>query len=70
MAPVIEHRNIALLMAGIVLAAVVLRLGRRKNFAGRVPLLYVALLIVASGLAALTGHLGGKMVFGDTYLPF
>jgi len=61
MASVALHRNVALLMTSVILAAVLLRLGRRRNFGGRVRLLYLALLVAASFLAGLGGHLGGRM---------
>ena len=33
-------------------------------------LLYLGLVVVAVGVVAVGGHLGGELVFGKNYLPF
>jgi len=58
-------------VTGILVVAVLVRFLRRTYPArGRVHSLYLGLLIVASALASIGGHWGGKLVYGDAYLPF
>lgn len=67
---VLQHRNMMLLAAGALLVATITRWARRKEFAGGPRIVYLLLLLLAAALMSLGGHLGGKLVFGDAYLPF
>jgi len=68
--PVETHRNLALLVLLVCIIALVLRFKSRKNFSGAVQWIYLALMAVAVGLIGFVGHLGGKMVYGENFLPF
>jgi uncharacterized membrane protein len=66
-----DHRNIMFGATTVLVGAVLVRFCRRQGpLAGRRRIVYVALLMVASVLVGLGGHWGGKLVFGDNYLPF
>ena len=43
---------------------------RRNRIEGAVKWIYLGLIFVSASLVGLAGHLGGKMVFGESYLPF
>jgi len=64
------HRNLNLLMAGLCVVALILRLKYRNRIAGGVKWAYLGLILIASVLMMAAGHMGGKMVFGENYLPF
>lgn len=64
------HRNLMLTVAGLTVAAFVLRLVRRNRLAGALQWAYLALLVAAVGLVTVAGHIGAKLVFGEDYLPF
>jgi uncharacterized membrane protein len=68
--PVELHRNLAFLVLLICLVALVLRFKSRKSFTGTVRWTYLALMTAAAGLIGFVGHLGGKMVYGENFLPF
>ncbi len=68
--PVETHRNLAFLVFLICFAALVLRFKSRKKFTGTVQWVYLALMVTAAGLIGFVGHLGGKMVYGENFLPF
>ena len=65
-----DHRNLMLAAAVALVAAVGLRLVRRERLAGTARLVYFALLATSAALLSAGGHLGGKLVFGNAYLPF
>lgn len=65
------HRNLMLAVSGASLLALSVRLGLgRKQLVGLPRLLYLAILIAAAGLLTVGAHLGGKLAFGERYLPF
>jgi uncharacterized membrane protein len=66
----LTHRNLMLTVAGVTLAAVGLRLARRNRLGGAWRWAYLALVAGAAALVTIAGHLGGKLVFGENYLPF
>ena len=68
--PVELHRNLAFLVLLICLIALVTRFRARKNLTGVVQWLYLAMMVAAAGLIGFVGHLGGKMVYGENFLPF
>jgi uncharacterized membrane protein len=68
--PVELHRNLAFLVLLICLAALLTRIKGRKNLTGAVKWVYLALMVAAAGLIGFVGHLGGKMVYGENFLPF
>ncbi|MEK7705488.1 MAG: DUF2231 domain-containing protein [Myxococcota bacterium] len=63
------HRNLMLSAFLLLLLSLPLRVKlARCAVCGR--RLYLAALLVATVLVMLGGHLGGRLVFGDAYLPF
>lgn len=64
------HRNINISVALICVIAFILRLARAEKLQGRARLPYFLLILVSTALIMFSGHLGGKMVFGENYLPF
>ena len=64
------HRNINLSVVLICVIAFILRIARSEKLQGRARLPYFLLILVSTALIAFSGHLGGKMVFGENYLPF
>ncbi len=68
--PVETHRNLAFLVLFICLVALATRFRARKNFTGTVRWIYLAMMAAAAGLIGFVGHLGGKMVYGENFLPF
>jgi uncharacterized membrane protein len=68
--PVELHRNLAFLVLLICLIALVTRFKSRKNLTGAVQWAYLAMMVAAAGLIGFVGHLGGKMVYGENFLPF
>ena len=69
-AAVILHRNVELVAASSVVVAFVLRVARPTSFNGVVRWVYVALVSGGALVCLYGGHLGGKMVFGEAYLPY
>jgi uncharacterized membrane protein len=75
--PVVErlsqHRTAALVAGGLCLAAAALRglaLARGWTLAGPLKAIYLLLVVLAALGVMVGGHLGGKMVYGEEYLPF
>lgn len=68
--PVETHRNLAFLVLLICVTALATRWKARKNLTGTVQWVYLAMMAVAAGLIGFVGHLGGKMVYGENFLPF
>lgn len=64
------HRNLNIIGATICLLALLMRVFISRTLAGKSRQLYLGLVIIASIVIMLAGHLGGKMVFGLNYLPF
>jgi len=66
----VTHRTLMLAVAGVTLVAVALRLLRRNRLTGAWKWAYLVLLAGAAATITIAGHLGGKLVFGENYLPF
>lgn len=64
-APIAAHRDLALIAAGLVLGAVLIRLCRRNHLAGAHRALYLLLVGAALATLAVAGHLGGKLAHGQ-----
>lgn len=64
------HRNLMIAGAFVLTLATALRFALRKRFAGAPKWSYLALVAISLALVSISGHLGGKLVFGDSYLPF
>lgn len=64
------HRNLNLSSAALCLGALLLRYRQRETLRGLRSWIYMSLIIVSVLLVLIAGHLGGKMVFGENYLPF
>jgi uncharacterized membrane protein len=64
------HRNLMLGMAALAALALVLRVAFRGRLAGARRAAYLAVLAAAVVVAGVGGHLGGKLVFGESFLPF
>ena len=65
LAPALLHRNLMFASFALAVLALVARVRVRSN-----DKLYWALLLLATGIMLYSGHLGGKMVYGDDFLPF
>ena len=69
--PIIGHRNVILAAFGMLMIAAILRFkGGIAPVTGVTRQAYIGFIIVASLLIMYGGHLGGKLVYGDDYLPF
>ena len=66
----VTHRTLNFAMAGLVLAAFVLRLLRRDRLQGWWRVVYLSLVFAATGLVLLAADFGGRMVYGPDYLPW
>ena len=64
------HRDLMLVMSGLVAAALALRFAFRGRLAGWRLAACLAVLLAAVVAAAAGGHLGGKLVFGEDFLPW
>ncbi len=65
------HRNLMFAVSGATALALALRLGLgRPRLAGAARALYLVVLLAAAALLVYGAHLGGKLVFGERYLPF
>jgi uncharacterized membrane protein len=65
-----DHRNVMLLSFALVVVAAILRWALRGQLAGPRKAAYLGLVLLAAALVLFGGHLGGRLVFGDSYLPF
>ena len=65
-----EHRSVMIAVAGLACLASMLRLLRAEPLDGGLRVAYLAGIGLLAALAALGGHLGGKLVYGPDYLPF
>ncbi len=70
LAEMADHRNLALVMAGLTTLALGIRLWRRNDLQRAYRYVYLLLIVASSALVLLTGHEGAKMVYGENYLPF
>lgn len=66
----VPHRNMNIAAGVLCLAALLLRLRRRNQSPVKPGWSYLLLVVAAAALVLVSGHLGGKMVFGSNYLPF
>ena len=66
----LPHRNLNSTAAALCLAAFLLRWKKCRTFERMHWRLYFLLLLAAGALVMISGHLGGKMVYGENYLPF
>jgi uncharacterized membrane protein len=66
----LTHRNLNIAAALTCLGALALRIGFPRQFEKGLRWFYMLLLSVCALLLLVAGHLGGKMVFGQGYLPF
>jgi uncharacterized membrane protein len=66
---ILIHRNLIFGMAGLIAAALALRLWK-KTLVGPLKLVYLTLILAATALMTAGAHLGGKAVYGPDYLPF
>jgi uncharacterized membrane protein len=64
------HRNLILLMATLTAVALMLRLFKRNQLRGFWKVSYISLIFAAVLLISVAGHVGGKLVFGENFLPF
>jgi uncharacterized membrane protein len=64
------HERLAITTTSLTAAAVLLRVISKNQLPGARRWLYLALLMTAALLIGLTGHMGGKIVFGADFLPF
>jgi uncharacterized membrane protein len=64
------HRNLNIAVVALVVVALAVRLKRRNHLGGVVKLAYLVLVLTSVALVSVAGHIGGKMVFGENYLPF
>jgi len=68
--PVETHRNLAFLAMVVCILALGLRFKVGSMLSGTMRWVYLVLIAVATVLIGLVGHLGGKMVYGENFLPF
>jgi hypothetical protein len=64
------HRNLNIVSAILCLGALLLGYPKRESLRGPRRWFYIGLLVAAAIIVLIAGHLGGKMVFGENYLPF
>lgn len=64
------HRNLMLFSCALCVIAWVLRLRFQKAWTAKTRWFYVGLLTAAGVAVSVGGHLGGKLVYGENYLPF
>lgn len=64
------HRTLVFVTAGLTVGALAVRLGARNRLRGALRGLYFVLLVGAVVLVGAAGHWGGKMVYGENFLPF
>ena len=70
LAPALLHRNIMYIAAGLASTVALLRVLAKNRLTGPRRLVYLALVCLTFALVGLGAHLGGKLVYGDDYLPF
>jgi uncharacterized membrane protein len=69
-AVLVQHRTIMLAVFGFVLASLAVRLIYRNRLNGPRRLVHLLFLFAAAAIVGVGGHLGGKMVHGEQFLPF
>ena len=70
MDPALLHRNVMFLTFGFVLIAMAIRIFGRNRLHTNLRYVYLATLVCAVVAVTIGGHLGGKLVYGDEYLPY
>jgi uncharacterized membrane protein len=69
--PLVEaHERSAFALTGLLAAALVVRIVMERRDAKAVRTVYLALLAAVLGLVTYVGHLGGRITFGEGFLPF
>ncbi len=64
------HRNIMFVVLLLCILALMLRWLKKNRLKGTIKWVYMVLVLGSVGMVGLGGHIGGKMVFGENYLPF
>jgi len=64
------HRNLNIASAILCLGALPLGFRQRETLRGPRGWVYIGLIAASTLLVLIAGHLGGKMVFGENFLPF
>jgi uncharacterized membrane protein len=64
------HRLLAFSVLALSVGLAVLRLWRHGRISGAARILYLGLVSTAAALVLATGHQGGKISFGESFLPF
>ncbi len=65
-----QHRILMMATGVLIAIAFSVRFAKKMRFRNPPGALYFSLLIFATLCAVYGGHLGGKLVFGENYLPF
>jgi uncharacterized membrane protein len=66
----VTHRTLNLTVASLVAVALVLRILRRNRLEGPWRIVYLGLVLLATGMVLVAADFGGRMVYGPNYLPF
>jgi uncharacterized membrane protein len=66
----VTHRGLNFAVAGLVVAAFVIRLLRRDRLQGPSRVVYLTLVFAATALVLVAADFGGRMVYGPDYLPW
>lgn len=66
----LQHRNTAITCLILCALALAIRVRQKTHLKNTIAWIYLIVIFTAVALVGLTGHLGGKLVFGENYLPF
>lgn len=67
---IIEHRNAAFVAVGLLAAGIITRFALRPGPLSASRWAYLVLIVAAFAVLSGAGHEGGKLVYGEDYLPF
>jgi len=67
---VLVHRNVMLTAWGLITLAFMLRLILKKRFLGGFRFAYLTLLLALIAVITYGSHMGGRLIYGDDFLPF
>ncbi|HEY3359329.1 MAG TPA: DUF2231 domain-containing protein [Polyangia bacterium] len=67
---IVIHRTLNLIVAGAVLAALVIRVSRRGRLSGAARIAYLLVVFAAVVLVIISGSYGGRIVYGPDFVPF